>query len=207
METIIASVGYLGGVLRILLKVQINQALGRSLRYSHCLHKNMASISGISPRQLPDWSRTELDFPESTFFKVNGPTSHLPTPFEVRAASQGDPTHPQPPPVIFESLNLLVKYGPHMCIFQKLYAFGLFGGFLEMKSQCRSSMAGELRDVKYLFICNLSTGKCWGINGNLSAMRTKLWFVNIYATSCLPCVDSNKTLLILLLVCHNIFRT
>jgi hypothetical protein len=76
----------------------------------------MANISGISPWQLPDCLRTELDFPESTFFKLNGPDSHLPTPFEVRAASQGDPTHPQPPPVIFESLNLLVKYGPHVHI-------------------------------------------------------------------------------------------
>ena len=76
----------------------------------------MGNISGISPSQLPDPFRTELDFPESTFFKVNGPTSHLPTPFQVRAASQGDPTDPKPPPVIFKSLNLLVKFGPHMHI-------------------------------------------------------------------------------------------
>lgn len=65
---------------------------------------------------LPDATKQEMDFLESSFFKTNGPNGRLPTPAEVRALS---PTHiakPQPPPVKFEHLNLIVKFGPHASV-------------------------------------------------------------------------------------------
>jgi hypothetical protein len=40
----------------------------------------------------------------------------LPRPEEVRRLSGVNQLHPQPIPVIFEDLNLIVKYGPHVKI-------------------------------------------------------------------------------------------
>jgi hypothetical protein len=75
----------------------------------------MAPSAVISPQELPDASRKEVDFPESSFFNINGAIQRLPTPAEVRSLA---PTHnaDHPPPVVFESLSLLVKYGPSVTI-------------------------------------------------------------------------------------------
>lgn len=63
---------------------------------------------------LPNGAKAEMDFRNTSFFKVN---DQLPTPAQVRALSNGaDETHSHPPPVIFEDLNLLVKFGHYICI-------------------------------------------------------------------------------------------
>jgi hypothetical protein len=62
---------------------------------------------------LPDGREPTMDFLESSFFKDNGSGRCLPTPAEVRALSQA---RPQPLPVRFEHLNLIVKFGPHVAI-------------------------------------------------------------------------------------------
>jgi hypothetical protein len=54
-----------------------------------------------------------MDFLDSSFFKSN---QCLPTPTEVRALSTASKLHTHPPPVIFEHLNLLVKFGPRVTI-------------------------------------------------------------------------------------------
>lgn len=65
---------------------------------------------------LPDGRELKMDFLESSFFKNNGPNRCLPTPTEVRALSGTNQARPQPLPVIFEHLNLIVKFGPHVAI-------------------------------------------------------------------------------------------
>ena len=76
----------------------------------------MSNRITISATQLPDASQQEMDFVESSFFKTHGPQQHLPTPEEVRIKSQADPTDHQPPPVRFEQLNLIVKFGPNVTL-------------------------------------------------------------------------------------------
>ncbi|KAH7321971.1 phosphotransferase enzyme family protein [Rhexocercosporidium sp. MPI-PUGE-AT-0058] len=62
---------------------------------------------------LPDHRERMIDFLDSTFFTRYGPNPSLPTPSEVRALS--DPRQQtQPPPIRFEHLGLLVKFGPHV---------------------------------------------------------------------------------------------
>ncbi|KAE8353780.1 phosphotransferase enzyme family protein [Aspergillus coremiiformis] len=60
--------------------------------------------------QLPDATKKELDFTGTSFF--TSPDRHLPTPAEVRALSKDIGLTPQPKPIQFESLNLIVKFGP-----------------------------------------------------------------------------------------------
>jgi hypothetical protein len=65
---------------------------------------------------LPDATKQEMDFLESSFFKINGLNRRLPTPAEVRALSPTHTISSQPPPVKFEHLNLIVKFGPHVSV-------------------------------------------------------------------------------------------
>jgi hypothetical protein len=76
----------------------------------------MAPNVVISPQELPDASRKEVDFPESSFFNINGAIQRLPIPVEVRSLAPTHNANPQPPPVVFKSLDLLVKYGPYVTI-------------------------------------------------------------------------------------------
>lgn len=76
----------------------------------------MPSKPQIQRSWLPDATKQEMDFLGSSFFKSNGPNRSLPTPAEVRALSPTHTTKPQPPPVKFEHLNLIVKFGPHVSI-------------------------------------------------------------------------------------------
>jgi len=74
----------------------------------------MSSNLQTHSSRLPDATKPEMDFLESSFFKDNGPNQALPTPAEVRALSSAHKTHPQPTPMKFEELNLIVKFGPHV---------------------------------------------------------------------------------------------
>jgi hypothetical protein len=56
-----------------------------------------------------------MDFLDSSFFKNKHPTPALPSPSEVRAKSKHS-QHPYPEPLIFEPLNLIVQFGPHVSI-------------------------------------------------------------------------------------------
>lgn len=57
-----------------------------------------------------------MDFLESSFFKDNAPDQCLPTPSEVRTLSGPGQFRPQPVPVRFEHLNLIVKFGRYVTI-------------------------------------------------------------------------------------------
>ena len=76
----------------------------------------MADNPQIDISSLPDASKKSIDFLDSSFFKVHGPTRRLPTPAEVRALSEPGSNRTQPPPVKFEKLDLLVKFGPHVSV-------------------------------------------------------------------------------------------
>ena len=65
---------------------------------------------------LPDTTKAEMDFVDSSFFSVHGPNPRLPTPAEVRALSPASETDPRPRPVKFEHLDLLVKFGHDVAI-------------------------------------------------------------------------------------------
>ncbi|KAE8131108.1 hypothetical protein BDV38DRAFT_276220 [Aspergillus pseudotamarii] len=52
----------------------------------------------------------EIDFTDTSFF-TSSPNRHLPTPAQVRALSKDIDTCPQPTPIKFENLNLIVKFG------------------------------------------------------------------------------------------------
>ncbi|PYH37125.1 phosphotransferase family protein [Aspergillus neoniger CBS 115656] len=66
-------------------------------------------IHAIPSFKLPDPSRREVDFTESSFFAESGRC--LPSPAEVRALSDDGGMVAEPRPVVFEDLNLLVKFG------------------------------------------------------------------------------------------------
>lgn len=65
-------------------------------------------------QSLPDASKKEMDFVDSSFFKERN--QRLPTPAQVRALSRDVRTSPKPKPVIFENLNVLVKFGPGVTV-------------------------------------------------------------------------------------------
>jgi hypothetical protein len=68
-------------------------------------------------QHLPDASKLQVDFLDSSFFRMNRSSRGLPTPTEVRALARlEDKATPEPPPIKFENLNLIVKYGPHVSI-------------------------------------------------------------------------------------------
>lgn len=58
-----------------------------------------------------------MDLLESSFFKGKELDRCVPAPSEVRILSAGaDNLHSAPPPVRFEHLNLIVKFGPHVTV-------------------------------------------------------------------------------------------
>ncbi|KNG80398.1 phosphotransferase enzyme family protein [Aspergillus nomiae NRRL 13137] len=59
--------------------------------------------------ELPDATKKEIDFTDSSFFKT--PNRHLPTPDQVRAISPDVRNRYKITPVRFENLNLIVKSG------------------------------------------------------------------------------------------------
>ncbi|OBT42937.1 hypothetical protein VE00_07301 [Pseudogymnoascus sp. WSF 3629] len=76
----------------------------------------MAANPRIHAAGLPDGQKPEIDVLESSFFKDNGPNPCFPTPEEVRALLSANQNKDQPPPVRFEHLNLLVKWGPYVTV-------------------------------------------------------------------------------------------
>ncbi|RDL38253.1 Uncharacterized protein BP5553_02593 [Venustampulla echinocandica] len=75
----------------------------------------MSTNAELATTQLPDGSKADMVFLESSFFRTHG-QKQLPTPQEVRAKSPAPIHHPQPPPVKFEELGLIVKYGPSVSV-------------------------------------------------------------------------------------------
>lgn len=63
---------------------------------------------------VPDRTKREMGFLDSTFFKTPG--QQLPTPAQVRALSKDVSTKAQPTPVIFKNPNIFVKFGPHVTV-------------------------------------------------------------------------------------------
>jgi hypothetical protein len=74
----------------------------------------MSHKAKISLTQLPDASQPKMDFLDSSFFRKHGSQLNLPTPEEVRGLSPVGLA--QPPPVKFEQLGLVVKFGPRVTI-------------------------------------------------------------------------------------------
>lgn len=62
---------------------------------------------------LPDSKQKELDFIDTSFFTAS-PRRQLPATTQVRALSKDIYLCPQPTPVKFEDIGLLVKFGPHV---------------------------------------------------------------------------------------------
>ncbi|OGM48029.1 phosphotransferase enzyme family protein [Aspergillus bombycis] len=64
--------------------------------------------------ELPDATKKEIDFTDSSFFTT--PNRHLPTPAEVRAISKDAYKSYKVTPVVFENVNLIVKFGTDVTI-------------------------------------------------------------------------------------------
>ncbi|RFU31802.1 hypothetical protein B7463_g4532, partial [Scytalidium lignicola] len=73
----------------------------------------MSQSLTITPQQLPE-AKDNVEFLDSSFFKFGASSRQLPTPAEVRAQSVGPKD--KPVPVIFDHLNLLVKFGHRVTI-------------------------------------------------------------------------------------------
>jgi hypothetical protein len=69
---------------------------------------------------LPEATTTEMDFRDSSFFKSRPDQKRLPSPAEVTARSKDFKSTPRPAPVKFDSLNLIVKFGPHVVVEEAL---------------------------------------------------------------------------------------
>jgi hypothetical protein len=68
-------------------------------------------------------TQAAMDFFDSSFFAGTTKPARktcLPTPSEVLARSKDSQSTPQPTPVKFESLDLLVKFGPHVVVEEAL---------------------------------------------------------------------------------------
>lgn len=78
----------------------------------------MSKPPRISLSWLPSATKLEIDFLESSFFQNHDPHKDLPAPQEVRALSKKP--GPQPDPVRFEELGLIVKFGPHVTVEEAL---------------------------------------------------------------------------------------
>ena len=72
----------------------------------------------IDPTWLPVTALSQMEFLDSSFFQLHRPNHRLPAPAEVRALSGAGLVHPRPPPVKFESLSLIVKFGYHVTIYE-----------------------------------------------------------------------------------------
>lgn len=68
----------------------------------------------ISCRELPAGDRPFAEFRDTTFFRIHGSTRNLPTPEEVRAKVSGRWQGGRLPPVVFQDLGLIVKFGRHV---------------------------------------------------------------------------------------------
>ena len=71
----------------------------------------MAERFAVSSRQLPDVSEPQMNFLGSSFFK-NYSLHDLPDPSTVKQLAPAGKSLTKPPPVVFENLGLIVKYGP-----------------------------------------------------------------------------------------------
>ncbi|KAK2799671.1 hypothetical protein FQN51_006803 [Onygenales sp. PD_10] len=71
---------------------------------------------------LSDMTKPEMDFVDSSFFRVTMKTGQkcLPAPSEVTARSTDFKNTSQPTPVRFEHLNLIVKFGPRVTVEEAL---------------------------------------------------------------------------------------
>src|SRR5271154_5913282 len=98
----------------------------------------------IDPSWLPITPLSQMEFLDSSFFQLHGPNQRLPAPAEVTALSGAGLMHSRPPPVRFESLGLIVKFGYHVTIYE---------------AQCQKSMAGEFTIIRYSSTCSLSKDK------------------------------------------------
>src|SRR5271156_1597323 len=72
----------------------------------------------IDPSWLPVTAPSQMEFLDSSFFQLHGPNQRLPAPTEVRALSGAGLMHSRPPPVRFENLGLIVKFGYHVTIYE-----------------------------------------------------------------------------------------
>jgi len=79
----------------------------------------------ISLSWLPSAAKLEMDFLDSSFFQSRDPYKHLPAPTEVRDLSKQP--KPQPDPVKFEELGLIVKFGPHVTVEEALCIWAIRG--------------------------------------------------------------------------------
>lgn len=61
-----------------------------------------------------------MDFLDSSFFATKPARTSLPTPSEVIARSKDSKSTPRPTPVKFDSLSLVVKFGPHVVVDEAL---------------------------------------------------------------------------------------
>ncbi|KAF2176980.1 phosphotransferase enzyme family protein [Zopfia rhizophila CBS 207.26] len=70
----------------------------------------------FSPADLPDGSKSQMTFFDSSYFRTHNATRPLPSPAEVRARSILSDPQPSydPKPVKFEELDLIVKFGPRI---------------------------------------------------------------------------------------------
>lgn len=76
---------------------------------------NTVKCARIFPEDLPDPTVRSMDFLGSSYFKTHGLKRPLPTPDEVRALCP-ESHSVSPPPVRFEELGLIVKFGPWVLI-------------------------------------------------------------------------------------------
>ena len=72
----------------------------------------------IDPSWLPVTAQSQMEFLDSSFFQLHGPNQRLPTPAEVKALSGAGLMRSRPPPVRFESLGLIVKFGYHVTVYE-----------------------------------------------------------------------------------------
>jgi len=72
----------------------------------------MTSCARFSPSDLPDGTKPRMYFLDSSYFRDHGANRTLPSPAEVLARSLINQRPSNPPPVKFEELNLIVKFGP-----------------------------------------------------------------------------------------------
>ncbi|GIK07577.1 hypothetical protein Aspvir_003243 [Aspergillus viridinutans] len=63
--------------------------------------------------ELPDATKKKVDFTDTSFFTTS-PGRQLPSPAEVRALSKDIGRRPEPAPIRFENLNLIVKFGRYV---------------------------------------------------------------------------------------------
>jgi hypothetical protein len=78
----------------------------------------MPDTPRIDPSWLPVTTLSEIDFLDSSFFKLHGSSQRLPAPAEVRALSGAGLMRPRPLPVRFENLGLIVKFGYHVMVYE-----------------------------------------------------------------------------------------